>query len=461
VSQRFEIHELTAQDQAGVTYRAVDTETKNQVSIRRFFPFGIGGRGLSDSERTSYQKAVAQLVQLTHQSLQKIVHGGCDPIDGLPFLAAEWRDGQTLADWIGRYPLSPTDAMNVILPALRVCAVLSKTMGHEAIWIETKLQAIVVGERGVLFWPSLGKGIAQPSEPCDFNPMVVFTQRLMGWHGPTIPEQAGEGLGSWLAWLRDAKPAPHFDEVVAKLTAAVGTQQLQKLSSPAPPRATARVLHPARKKRSINGMVVSILLLVMIAAGLCSWAIHQQNQRDAEVQAAVPRPPKIAQPEVPKPLIPEIVAPLQVVIASAPAIVKLPETIAPVPIPIIPSPPLGMPFLSPEISEEVAATTVFSASDPALLYLDKKAVTLEGVLMKLDVSGSGKTIYLLFSEKPKASDGRGTISVKKAIAGLSIAELTPLIGRKIQLSGKLVVKRIFGTFRPEIVIENRAEIVPQ
>ena len=93
-----------------------------------------------------------------------------------------------------------------------------------------------------------------------------------------------------------------------------------------------------------------------------------------------------------------------------------------------------------------------------LLLNDDKQVVVEGVLAKIDFSSTKKSLYLLFSQHSDKNDARGVVLVKSAAAGLSEAELTPLIGRKIRLHGTLELQTRFGLQRPDIPIKDRAAV---
>jgi hypothetical protein len=91
--KRFEIEDIVDQDASGVVFRAVDSSTGREVALRRFFPFGPDGGGLEGDEQLAYGNAVEILTGLQHPGLRAVVGGGCDSVDGLPFIATEWIDG--------------------------------------------------------------------------------------------------------------------------------------------------------------------------------------------------------------------------------------------------------------------------------------------------------------------------------------------------------------------------------
>ena len=119
--KRFQIEDLLVQDLSGVVFRAWDTETGQTVAVRRFFPFGANGGGLEDEEQAAYQVAVGRLAAISHPALRTVICGGCDPIDGMPFIATEWIEGARLRSFIERGPLTPAEATHLLGQALEVC----------------------------------------------------------------------------------------------------------------------------------------------------------------------------------------------------------------------------------------------------------------------------------------------------------------------------------------------------
>ena len=88
-----------------MVFRALDTETGKTVAVRRFFPFGALGVGLKDDEKTAYNIALGRLTGLNHPALRSVICGGCDPVDGIPFIATEWIEGHVLEPIVEQQPL--------------------------------------------------------------------------------------------------------------------------------------------------------------------------------------------------------------------------------------------------------------------------------------------------------------------------------------------------------------------
>jgi hypothetical protein len=138
--RRFQIEDLIIQDASGVVFRALDTETGRTVALRRFFPFGAHGGGLLDDEQTAYNIALDRLAGLNHPRCARSICGGCDPVDGIPFIATEWIEGDLLEPVLQRGPLPTEAAVELITQALEVCELLSHVLAEEAVWVETDPQ---------------------------------------------------------------------------------------------------------------------------------------------------------------------------------------------------------------------------------------------------------------------------------------------------------------------------------
>ena len=87
-------------------------------------------------------------------------------------------------------------------------------------------------------------------------------------------------------------------------------------------------------------------------------------------------------------------------------------------------------------------------------------MTLEGTLLKFDSSGKngdGNWLYLVFSDKNPVN-ARGKIIKSSADAELAQEALTPLVGKKIRITGVVSAQSLRSDKRPLIEIKSRASI---
>jgi len=420
---RFQIEDLIVQDDSGVVFRAVDTETGHPVALRRFFPFGAAGGGLEADEQTAYNIAAARLADLRHPALRSVICGGCDPVDGIPFIVTEWIDGGPIGPLLREGPLPPAVAAELLTQALEVCELLSQVLAEEAVWVETDPDTIILGSeasgRGFTFWISPLKWLGGGEQPRGLESIVKLTEDLLGWHGRIVNDQAGNGLGAWLKWLRGAASRTSLREARENLAAALGNEP------PALPKqllTEARRLQPAPRKPS-KIMVLAVVGLVLVALGVGGllWTQHRAAQ--------------LAQSEV----FTQLLAEMERQPRDTPGVDEVNELAA---------------RLSTQLEAEWQGG-VFSAGQGELIARHPGSeVSIEDVVRRIGSSQSGKTLYLLFSEDPGREDPRVAVALEDATGDLGKDALEALVGRKVRITG--IVRLTHG--RPEIPVQQRDAI---
>jgi hypothetical protein len=512
VIQRFQIEDMIAQDPSGVLFRAMDHETGRSVALRRFFPYGAGGGGLGEAEQQAYAEVMRRLSGLDHPALRAVVGGGCDPVDGMPFLACEWVEGETLAERLEQGPLEPSRVIALMDRALEACERLSEVFGVEQVWIETAPDTVILaGEGGSgsetfcfapLRW--LGGG-----EPHGLGPLVGWVEVMTGWSGLAVADQAGEGLGGWLRWLRqnaahaslgDARAALAQRPIAAGPVAGAPPPPSPPSSPsslpPVMPSRVARIAPPRVAPKRSKGTWVVVLCLIALGAGAFGFRQFAKH-RALKAMAGHAAEPEITGsaldqaenlPEPPVPAAPDAGSPA----ASDPAPVADAEPEADAtPEAETASRSLGgepdrdairrraeeltrraaggaadeAPAAATDPAELAAQKAavearggVFHPGDVALLReQDGKEVKLEGALAGFDYSNSRKTMYLVFDD-PDAWAARGEIVLSRAGEGLTEKDLESLKGRKLRLSGKLELQGLRNGTRPLVALSRRDQI---
>lgn len=484
VIRRFQIEDLIVQDASGVVFRALDTESGKTVAVRRFFPFGADGGGLHADEQTAYNIALNRLAGLSHPSLRSVVCGGCDPVDGMPYIATEWIEGEPLEPVIARGPLSTEAAVTLIIQALEVSELLSHVLAEEAVWVETELNTIIVGSpesgREFTFWISPLKWLGGNGENRGLESIVTLAEEIMGWNGQVVNDQAGRGLGGWLKWLRGAATTTSLHEARESLAASVGAEP------PAPAKtlvvtATQPMIRSVKPVSSKTPLIVTTGL-VIVGVGLGGWLWQRQRtQLDLAAQeAALPvAATRVAKPEPAREAAMRPTKP-----KPAPQGAE-PELVAPTPEPPAPARDeeearARANRFAAELSAQIANVEKKAAADLAsqqaafekqggvfspehrelLIQQENKEVALTGLLENFEYSAKKKTMYLLFTGDTGWNAARGSILVSSAPADLTEEALKPLIGKKILLRGKVDVQKFEGQQRPLVVINERAAIRP-
>lgn len=373
VTERYRIEDLVVQDSTGVLFRAVDEETGRPVALRRLLPNGPGGAGLENGEAEAYQDIVRRLAGISHPALRAVLGGGCDPVDGMPFIVTEWMEGIRLQRLLDQGPLGNREAVDLLGRLLEVSELLSRILGRDGVWVETDPRTIVVGAaesgRGVTFWISPLKWLSGTGRTSGLESVVTLAEEAKDWREPGFGDDRHSDLGHWLEWLRGAAPTTTTHEARQRLADSVGGE------APVSPR---KLVCQARLRRWRPWALASAAAGFAGLALAGGWIWNQENARrssggDAPAPAAAP---------------------------GAPA-----------------------DWLDP--------------MDRSIATRRGEEVAIGGVMRSIERSQSGKTLYLGFSTPPELTGARGAIPLATAPPELQETALAPLIGKKIRIQGRV------------------------
>ncbi len=379
MGQRFQLEDLLAQDSSGVSFRVRDATTGQPFFLRRYFPFGPQGGGLNAEEQVAYQQAVDHLTGLDFPHLCRVVDGGCDAIDGLPYLVTEPGEGDLLGHVLDQGKLSPAHAHQLLSQAIDTCQSLAIALGHHAVWIDTGLSMISLGSHAS-FTPAPLKWLGKNDGQRGLEPLLSLAQAV-------IPP-GHLALGRWLNWLRSAARTATFQQAQDQLAA---TQAPISLAPP-PPRPLGAKPAARKKKRPSEAPQVIAACLALTVTAFGGWALIRHRA--------------------------STLTPSQKTAALPPRIAKNPAA-----------------SLQPH--------GIFTIADHAALIAQaKQEVILEGNLTELKPSKSGATLHLHFSKVPTTSEACGAIRLKSAPDDLTASALAPLLGKKIRLHGKVHFEKI-------------------
>ena len=469
VIQRFQIEDLIVQDTSGVVFRALDLETGNVVALRRFFPFGADGGGLQAEEQAAYNIAVSRLAALQHPSLRAVICGDCDPVDGMPFIATEWVEGDTLGVTMANGPLEASVAVRLITQALEVSELLSHVLAEEGVWVETDLQAIVVGSeesgRGFTFWISPLKWLSRDDRTRGLDSIVSLTEEVMGWKGRIVNDQAGRGLGGWVKWLTTVAGTTTLLEARESLAASVGAEPPPSAKNLVVKATTRPLVRPAvpLKPHSSKAPILAACALSLIVAGVGAfvWMRKSAPEKPAALPENLPAlskqaPTKSTEKPTPKPTQPaandisaDVAATDEITRKANEHLARLQE--------------------SDQDHEEKIQTQQAVADQQGgvilwnqkelLLAQEDKVVTISGKPTQVDASGSGKTLYLVFGSKDAGDYFRAGMMRGETAEEDVKKSLEPFLNKELQITGE-IMKRMAGknNFVPEMIFSTLTDI---
>ena len=438
--ERFQIEDLIVQDASGVVFRALDAETGKPVALRRFFPFGADGGGLLEDEQTAYNIALERLAGINHPALRSVVCGGCDPVDGIPYIVTEWIEGESILSFLTDGPFAAETACEVLTEALEVCEVLSHVLAEEAVWIETDLRTIIVsgegGGRHFTFWISPLKWLGAAGSPSsDLERIATLAEELMGWQGRIVGDQAGRGLGGWVKWLRASAATSTLHEVRENLAASVGVEP-PATAKVLVKKATQPVLMGTRRGAFRKPAILGLAGAVILAGCLLWWRADQPPaEPPAGSQAASAGVPETAAARASR-----RAAELQAgaALADSRSAAVLGEQRA-------------------QAAESGGAIPWDSRE--LLLAMERRDAMIEGTVRSVHPSNSRRTFYLRFSENPGVNDAQAGIEIGDAEENAFVKTLESFIDKKVRVNGRVVIRRIpSGTERPEVITRNLNDV---
>ncbi len=446
LSRRFEIQDIVAQDSSGVTFLALDVQTGLAAAVRRFFPYGADGGGLFDEERSDYNAVAARLIGLEHPGLRTVLSGGCDPVDGMPFFASEWIEGESLAEMLERGTFTAAGAIDVLARVLEISEGLSEVLGAEAVWVETDPEWIIddagANCRGLTFSLAPMKWLHHESAHRSLLPLALLAEDLLGWRRKRVPYQAGQGLGAWLKWLRANADSLTLRQVRERLAGVAEEVALEAQPGAAYSGGTAErrqtpalPIRPVRlKKSSSKEPWLMIAGLAMLAVAAAWWLFqYQVTHKAAATAAAAAAAAAAADPPV------------------AAANTRVAQNVAPT------AAVADTGQQQPPAADPLPDGVFGSGESARLMQQRDHKVTVEGVLKNIRVTDSGKTLYLEFLETSSALEARGRFVTKNASADMSEEALKPLLGKRIRITGIVKIMHKLNDW-PEVLLKNRQSI---
>lgn len=483
---RFEIEDIISQDKRGIVFCAHDKERGHTVALRRFFPFGQDGGGLSEEEAAAFVAAAHRLEGVEHNALRSLFAGSVDPIDGMPYIVAEWIDGAPLETILTGGKLEAPQVIELLRLALEVSLTLSEVLGEESVWVETEADAIFVGSkescRGYVFWLSPFKWLGAEFGSRKLSSLVDLGERLAGWKGRLIGDSAGNGLGGWLKWMRnnpDARLADVLQAMPVRITESdIPTEPEQHPAPAAVPVLPFTALPPVVEVKTPSSsapVIIAIAGCLVLAVG--GVVVYQRSTKTTPAPAvaqAEAAPDKSAATSEPAPMAatPERTSqslPDEEAIAAAhinelagklarekeakreaakaiqPTVSNTPQKRVRKPAPDAPQ------TAKPTIRHDFAPGDIERIIKLAM----NTPASVTGTLLSVDSSQSGKSLYFNFSDPTDKSKIAAIVHKAQYDADFTPDAYAELIGKEVNFDGA-VFREISG--RMLVKITTRAQI---
>ena len=479
VSSRFQIEDIVSQDSAGAVFLAIDTQTEREVLLQRFFPFGPEEDGLKGEELSSYDLGIQQIKQLEDARLRRVIDGGCDPVDGIPYLVSEALTGISLREFCANTTMTTAQAHQLVESALALMLVLEKTFGQTADWLSIQIDHIeVIGDAehfrfGVdpMKWLGLRPGIGSVKE------LVALVETVMGWKGRVLVGSAVGHVGAWMAAAKNRNLNP--SQAWEFLQSGVVTQQKAPAAAASAPLTASATSYataaPASKKVPLasaksGGNTGWIIIGVLCVVGGIAVAI-------VKLLNSGENPPANVTLHVPVEKAPDHSRPI--VLPSADPVAPIPPTtttaVQEKPTTQSQEDKMRADIERRALELQAQAGPVVTAKpntptgpkqpkkaqyQPGEIALIREqtgeAITVVAKVSKVKLSSTGKSLYVEFDGgAPERVLGRYLTSL--GAEGMSVSELGSLEGKWVQATG--IVRVEIGTDRVVIDLKTPTQLV--
>ena len=302
---RFQISELVWQDQSGVIFLAEDGSTGEKVALRRFFLGQGQSPGLEESERAGFLEAIELLRQLRHPSLRPVIEGGVDPVDGVPFIATQWVEGETLEGRLERGLLPPGEGELLVRQALEVMELLGSYFEVGAHWLKLAPLDVVVAQSQdgprFTFWLSLARWMGIENGSQGLKELAALVETACGLGGAAMVP-GGNSLRKWVGHVRESDPGvseargaldfivrgtggPVPAPVVQAAPVLAAGAPASPVSPPAHPVLVPPPVQPASAGRGLAiGLSIAAVTMVMAVSGF--FLLKSRSTGTAKVDAA-------------------------------------------------------------------------------------------------------------------------------------------------------------------------------
>lgn len=211
----YAIEEMLLQSPTLVVYKARGRNGFRYAISRFIYTKSV----LSNLKEACFESALKELKRLTHGCLRPVIDGGLDDIDGMPWVARVWWDGEFLDDRIKKGVMTPADIQRLADHGQS----LIDALGDRAAAVSFKSRDVIL---------TTGRG-GQPVETFNVDVKNWFRDWAMGMP-PGAGKNAHSELGKLVMEAEMAQMAPQQEAQYAH----------QQLAIPQPPPTQVMVAPP-------------------------------------------------------------------------------------------------------------------------------------------------------------------------------------------------------------------------
>jgi len=487
---RYHIEEMVSQDAKGVVFQGMDSVTGVVVAMRRYVL--SGGDRANEQDRHAYSDAIEVLKKVSHASLRKVLAGGCDPVDELPYLVTRWAEGTPLGDLLARNgEFEPDFASYVLDQLLETNAAVSEVVGREALWLETTVESILVkparsaDELPVIsFWLCPWSWLQQIDPQAAFAELADFAEIMLGGPRNVASRHANHILAKWIQKVRQ-NTIPGFAEARRALNATASFKD-----------PFAKEVNPPEMAETVKRETEILEATKAAEVKVETAATIEPSVRETDLADVGFDPPGLQIAPAPVP-----VSTAKAVLPSEPSDKKKPNPL------VIGAAVAGVGLIlfgswlvvwrdktdpadvddtaemtstggaaqgrvagsasnmqaeSPAVQERrrhIQQRGYYAAGDVDLMFArDGEEITFRGRLARVRMSGSGLTMYLEFSEEAPADEPRAYVMARNIVDGIRAEDFEPLVGKQLEIRGPVDIEPLTGTSRPRVRIKGREYI---
>jgi hypothetical protein len=468
---RFQIEEILSQDAHGAVFLAMDARQGCEVLLQRFFPFGAGEGGLEGEERVAYDQAIQTMQQLEHPNLRRVIDGGTDPVDGMPFLVTEVRSGMSVAEYGEHAALTVAQGRVMVESALELMVWLEQRFGQTAEWLALQSEDVEVMEEGNLFrfcvdpmkWLGLRKGAGAVKD------LALLVEAGMGWTGRVVTGSTAGMLSGWLRMAKTRELTVHEALVVLR-TGQMPEATAAVVAAPSPIFAPVEPVVPAQNSYAnpampaqTGGHALWYVMGAVVCVGLMGlggflWFRMKGASLPSAAVASVELKSESAPAAGDQTLGNDGVSP------SAADEKRLRENAERLARELQANLATGEAARDSEPEEQGDPNLSNGEHEPSHVrgirkYMGKEILMTQKVT-NVRLSSSSKSLYIEFDGAGVAANRAcGRYRTELAVAGLSVSELGYLIGKRVRLRGKVMEEQGTGRTIVDVTSPDQIEVL--